>query len=66
MNAKTTTVTLVANGVTREFEFSHAERLLQMPRNGGWELPENSNYEFLDNGLRRRGNKKKDNGKKKG
>ena len=63
MNAKTTTVTLVANGVTREFEFSHAERLLRMPRNGGWELPENSNYEFLDNGLRRRGNKKKDIGK---
>ena len=66
MNAKTTTVTLVANGVTREFEISHAERLLRMPRNGGWELPENSNYEFLDNGLRRRGNKKKDNGKKEG
>lgn len=63
MNAKTTTVTLVANGVTREFEFSHAERLLRMPRNGGWELPENSKYEFLDNGLRRRGNKKKDIGK---
>lgn len=63
MNAKTTTVTLVANGVTREFEISHAERLLRMPRNGGWKLPENSNYEFLDNGLRRRGNKKKDIGK---
>ena len=64
MNAKSTTVTLIANGVTREFEISHAERLLQMPRNGGWELPENSNYEFLDNGLRRRGNKKTDSGKK--
>jgi hypothetical protein len=63
MNAKTTTVTLVANGVTREFEFSHAERLLRMPRNGGWELPKNSNYEFVNDGLRRRGNKKKDNGK---
>lgn len=66
MNAKTTTVTLVANGVSREFEFSHAERLLRMPNNGGWELPVNSNYEFLDNGLRRRGNKKKDNGTKAG
>ena len=63
MNAKTTTVTLVANGVTRDFELSHAERLLRMPRNGGWELPENSKYEFVDNGLRRRANKKKDNGK---
>jgi hypothetical protein len=63
MNAKTTTVTLVANGVTREFEISHAERLLRMPRNGGWELPKNSKYEFVDYGLRRRGNTKKDNGK---
>lgn len=63
MNAKTTTVTLVANGVTRDFEITHAERLLRMPRNGGWALPKNSNYEFVDNGLRRRGNKKKDNGK---
>lgn len=63
MNAKTTTVTLVANGVTRQFEISHAERLLRMPNNGGWELPANSNYEFIDNGIRRRGNKKKDNGK---
>ncbi len=62
MNAKTTTVTLVANGVTREFELSHAERLLRMRNNGGWELTENSKYEFVDNGLRRRGNKKKDNG----
>lgn len=63
MNAKSTTVTLQANGVIREFEFSHAERLLQMPRNGGWELPKNSQYEFVNNGLRRCGNKKKDNGK---
>ena len=62
MNAKTTTVTLVANGVTRDFELSHAERLLRMPRNGGWALPENSKYEFVDNGLRRRANKRKDNG----
>ena len=63
MNAKITTVTLVANGVTQDFEMSHAERLLRMPNNGGWELPANSNYEFIDNGIRRRGNKKKDNGK---
>lgn len=63
MNAKTTTVTLVANGVTREFEFSHAERLLRMPKNGGWELPKDSKYEFVNNALQCRGNKKKDNGK---
>lgn len=57
MNAKTTTVTLVANGVTREFEFSHAERLLRMPRNGGWALPKGSKYEFVEDGLRCRSNK---------
>ena len=60
MNAKTTTVTLVAGNVIREFEFSHAERLLQMPKNGGWHLPENSKYEFVNNGLQRRANKKGD------
>lgn len=63
MNAKTTTVTLVANGVTREFEFSHAERLLRMPRNGGWHLPEKSKFELVDYGLRRRKDKKSDSGK---
>lgn len=63
MNAKTTTVTLVANGVTREFEFSHAERLLRMPNNGGWKLPDNSKYEFVDYALRRRQDKKGNSGK---
>lgn len=58
MNAKTTTVTLVANGVTREFEISHAERILRMPKNGGWRLPENSKFEFVDYGLRCRADKK--------
>lgn len=59
MNAKTTTVTLVANGVARDFELSHAERLLKMPNNGGWQLPEKSNFEFVNNGLQRRRNQKK-------
>lgn len=63
MNAKTTTVTLVANGVTQDFEFAHAERILRMPKNGGWKLPEDSKFEFIDNGLQRRGNKKEDCGK---
>lgn len=63
MNAKTTTVTLVANGVTREFEISHAERLLRMPNNGGWKLPDNSNFEFVDYALRRRKDKKGNSGK---
>jgi len=59
MGAKTTAVTLVANGVTEEFEFSHAERILRMPRNGGWHLPDDSKYEFVNNGLQRRGDKEK-------
>ena len=59
MHAKTTAVTLVANGVTEEFEFSHAERILRMPRNGGWHLPDDSKYEFVNNGLQRRGDKEK-------
>lgn len=63
MNAKTTTVTLVANGVTREFEISHAERLLNMPDNGGWHLPDNSKFEFVNHALRRRQDKKGDSGK---
>ena len=63
MTAKTTTVTLVANDVTRDFELSHAERLLRMPNNGGWHLPENSKFEFVDYGLRRRQDKKGNSGK---
>lgn len=63
MNAKTTTVTLVANDVARDFELSHAERLLRMPNNGGWHLPENSKFEFVDYGLRRRQDKKGNSGK---
>ena len=58
MNAKTTTVTLEAGVIVQDFEFTHAERLLQMQNNGGWHLPENSNWEFINNGLQRRGNKK--------
>lgn len=63
MNAKTTKVTLEANGVTREFEFSHAERLLRMPNNGGWHLPEKSKFVFVNHGLQCRADKKKDCGK---
>ena len=63
MNAKTTMVTLCANGVTQEVEFSHAERLLNMPNNGGWQLPENSKFEFVNNGLRRRQDTKENRGK---
>lgn len=63
MNAKTTSVTLVANGVSRDFNFEHAERLLRMPRNGGWKLPEDSKYEFVGNALHKRRNTKENSGK---
>lgn len=38
----------------RQFEVSHAERLLSMPKNGGWHLPENSNYVFTNGSISRR------------
>lgn len=63
MGAKVTRVTLVAGSLTREFELSHAERLLAMPNNGGWKLPEDSKYEFVDYGIRRRADKKETDGK---
>lgn len=62
MKAKITAVSLVANGIKREFEFAHAERLLRMPNNGGWRLPENSKFEFVDYALQRRTDKEGDNG----
>lgn len=58
MKAKTTRVTLVAGEWTKDFEFSHAERILQMKRNGGWHLPEGSKFVFEDNALYRRRTKK--------
>ena len=63
MNAKITMVTLEADGVTRDFEITHAERLLAMPNNGGWKLPGDSKYEFVNDGLQFRKDKKGDNGK---
>lgn len=63
MNAKTTTVTLEAGVIVKDFEISHAERILRRPNNGGWHLPENSKWEFKNNGLQRRGDKKEDSGK---
>ena len=63
MAGKTTTVTLVASGVApQEFEISHAERLLRLPKNGGWKLPKDSKFEFVNNGLQRRADKKGDSG----
>ena len=63
MNAKTTRVTLVANGERRDFEYQHAENLLRMTRNGGWKLPDDSKYEFVGNALHKRRNTKENSGK---
>lgn len=35
-----------ADGKTQDFEINHAERILRMPNNGGWRLPDNSPYQF--------------------
>ena len=47
------------------FEISHAERLLRRKRNGGWRLPDDSKFEFIDNGIRCRRNKNEDSGAEK-
>ena len=65
--AKTTTVLLVVpeHGIQQDFTLEHAERLLRMPRNGGWTLPENSKFELTENGLKYRANTEGDKGKQK-
>lgn len=65
MQGKTTKVLLECKSLntTREFEVTHAERLLMMQKNGGWKLPKNSKFEFSKgNGIRYKRNKKADNG----
>lgn len=39
-------------------QWYHAERLLRMPNNGGWQLPKNSDLELSENGLRTRKSKR--------
>lgn len=56
MNAKTTMIPLKCDalgGVVRDFEYSHAERLLRMKDNGGWVLASND-YEFINGNIIRR------------
>lgn len=64
MAAKVTKVVLECPplNTTQEFEISHAERLLRIKNNGGWQLPEKSTFEFVDNGIRVRTHKKGNNG----
>jgi len=57
----TNSVVLQCGDKTQEFEVNHAERILRMPNNGGWELPSDSNLQ-LDkvNGLTSKRNKRTD------
>ncbi len=52
-------------GLTKEFDVDHAERLLLMRNNGGWQLPSDSNFEFdKENGIRYRRDNQKNSGAK--
>ncbi len=65
MAAKVTKVLLVCPplDITEEFEISHAERLLRMPNNGGWQLSEKTPFEFSkENGIRYKTHKERNNG----
>ena len=57
--AKVTKVTLatVREGEKKEFEVAEAERILSM-RRSGWELPKDSEYEYVDGTICRRDTKK--------
>lgn len=68
MTAKVTKVVLRVghSNTTEEFEINHAERLLRMPNNGGWQLPEKTPFEFSkENGIRYKTHKKGNNGTEK-
>ena len=67
MNAKTNTVKLSCESINcdkKEFEVTHAERLLNMVNNGGWFL-DDEDYEVKDGNILRR-IKKENNGTQKG
>ena len=72
---KMTHVELEVNETRQKFEINHAERILRTPNNGGWKLPEDSEFTFdFNNGIsykrntgkitdtnKKRGNKQSDN-----
>jgi hypothetical protein len=66
--AKSTRVLLVVpeHGIQQDFSLEHAERLLRMPRNGGWRLPKDSKFELTENGLKYRANTERDKRKQEG
>lgn len=57
-------IELKAGEIKQSFEIEHAERILRMSDNGGWELPSSSKYQFDEkNGITRstsRGTQKQD------
>lgn len=57
MKAKMTMVTLEVDNATQDFEISHAERLLKITK-AGWHLPKSSKYEFVNNAIRVKQDKK--------
>lgn len=58
---RTNRVVLQVGDKRQEFEINHAERILRMPDNGGWRLPDDSNYQMDEvNGLTSKRNKGKD------
>ena len=46
MTKKGETIELEAGELKQSFELEHAERILKMPNNGGWKLPEGSKFKF--------------------
>ena len=66
MNAKITTVTLECDSLgKRDFPFEQAEGILKNAKNRDWRLPKDSSFEFVNNELGIRPDKKGDSGKSK-
>lgn len=58
MAKRVSTVELQAGDNKQEFEINHAERILRMPNNGGWQLAKGSAYQFTKaDGITSRKNK---------
>ena len=56
---KPVTLEVPEHNMTESFSVEHAERILRMKNNGGWQLPEKSKYTFdSKNGIRIRTTKK--------
>lgn len=55
-NSKKSEVVLICPklGYERKFSVEHAESLLSMKNNGGWVLPKNSEFEYIDGTIVRR------------